>query len=355
MSSLEFEQQASKTLAEIGAHLREVRHQKTMDLEEISAQTLIPTRLLTAIEKGQVEELPELIYTRGMIRRFANTLGLDGAKLVASLGGSQPAQKNLVQPKRSSGGSSGGLKPIHLYLLYIVIILAAGSGLSYMINQSALTLGDETAVKSPNEENAPSSQEKPEASSPSSPSSAPEAIGSTSKPSPAASTPPAGTAVPSVAPVPEATTSLAPSPGATVPPVTPAPNAEASSAETPASPAPAVSPVPDPEVASSSAPLQASAAPLRVDMSVKQDAWVEIVADGKVSYSGILTAGTSRTITAQKKLVVRSGNAGGVLLAVNKKPAQLMGKPGAIKEFVLEPENTDQSSQAINLNESVEG
>ncbi|MGB7415240.1 MAG: RodZ domain-containing protein, partial [Thermosynechococcaceae cyanobacterium] len=231
------------------------------------------------------------IYTRGMIRRFANTLGLDGAKLVASLGGSQPAQKNLVKAKRSGGssGSGGGLKPFHLYLLYIVIILAAGSGLSYMINQSALTAGDEAAVKPSSAENNSSSSKKD-------------------------------------------------SPNATSP-----------------TPSPVASPASVQDVAASSALPKPNAAPLRVDMSLKQDAWVEIVADGKTSYSGILTAGTSRTITAQKKLVVRSGNAGGVLLAVNKKPAQLMGQPGAIKELILEPENTDQSSQAINLNESADG
>lgn len=264
MSSLESEQQSAKTLAEIGAHLRDVRQEKAMDLDEISAQTLIPTRLLKAIEEGQVQELPELIYTRGMIRRFANTLGLDGAKLVADLGGQQTIQKNLAKPKRSSGG---GLKPIHLYVLYIVVIVAAGSGLSYMINQSALTLGGGSG-------DAPSGTEAPEDSS------QPEALA----------------------------------------PAVPA----AVSSKPPASPKPT--------------------APLRIDLSVKQDAWVEIVIDGETSYSGTLTAGTNRTVTAQKKLVLRSGNAGGLLVAVNQKPAQIMGKPGAVEEIVLEPDATDQSA-----------
>ncbi len=292
MSSLEFEQESSKTLGEIGAHLREIRLQKAMDLDEISAQTLIPTRLLTAIEEGQVQELPELIYTRGMIRRFANTLGIDGAKLVAGLGSKPSTQKNLVKSQKSSSGSS--LKPIHLYLLYIVVILAAGSGLSYMINQSALTLGDNsistpspTADSSVNKPPKPKQQPKPKAT-------------------------PVASSTPQASPKPKETPQSQPSP-------------------------------------------KPQTAPLRIDLSVKQDAWIEIVVDGKKSYSGTLTAGTNRTITAQKRLVVRSGNAGGVLLAVNQKPAQLMGKPGAIKEVVLEPENTDQSNQATNLNSSLEG
>ncbi len=273
MSSLEFEEQSAKTIGEVGAHLREVRQQQSMDLDEISAQTLIPTRLLTAIEEGQVEDLPELIYTRGMIQRFANTLGLDGTKIVASLGSSQTPQKNIVKSKKR--GSGGGLKPIHLYLLYIIVILAAGFGLS-KINQPSFTLGG-NSVSSP----APSSNQ------------APGIGGSSSGPEEAAA--------PS-SPKPEA------------------PKAEASK----------------------------STAPLRIDLSVKQDAWVEITVDGKENYAGTLTAGTNRTVTGQKKLVVRSGNAGGVLLAVNKKPAQIMGKLGAVKEVVIEPDNKEQSNQAIN-------
>ncbi|MEO0378245.1 MAG: RodZ domain-containing protein [Cyanobacteria bacterium P01_A01_bin.17] len=275
MSSPEFEEKSAKTLGEVGAHLRAVRQQQSMDLDEISAQTLIPARLLTAIEEGHVQDLPELIYTRGMIRRFANTLGLDGAELVASLGGGQAPQKNLVKSKKGVSGAS--LKPIHLYLLYIVVIVAAGSGLSYMINQSALTLGEDS-VNAPGSESSGGEEPAPEAA---------------------------------------------------------------------ASPSPKVNaPATAPEV---------SSAPLRIDLSVKQDAWIEIFVDGEKNYAGTLTAGTNRTITGQKKLVVRSGNAGGVLLAVNKKPAQLMGKLGAVKEVVIEPENTNQSNQAINPNITAEG
>lgn len=276
MSSPEFEEKSARTLGEVGAHLREVRQQQSMDLDEISAQTLIPTRLLTAIEEGHVQDLPELIYTRGMIRRFANTLGLDGAKLVASLGGSQAPQKNLVQSKKGASGAS--LKPIHLYLLYIVVIVAAGSGLSYMINQSALTLGG-NSVTAPASDSSDSGGEKK--------------------------------------PAPEAVTSPSPKASPTAPKV--------------------------------------SSAPLRIDLSVKQDSWIEIFVDGEKSYAGTLTAGTNRTITGQKKLVVRSGNAGGVLLAVNQKPAQLMGKLGAVKEVVIEPESTNQSDQATNPSTSAEG
>lgn len=281
MSSLEFEEQSAKTIGEVGAHLREVRQQKSIDLDEISAQTLIPTRLLTAIEEGHVEDLPELIYTRGMIQRFANTLGLDGTKLVATLGGSQTPQKNLVKSKKR--GSGGGLKPIHLYLLYIVVIVAAGFGLSSLINQSSLNLGGNSASVP-----GPSSSEPP-------------GIGGSSEP--------------------EATATSSPKPTTGI------------EVEAPAK----------------------SSAPLRIDLSVKQDAWIEIIVDGKKNYEGTLTAGTNRTITGQKKLVVRSGNAGGVLLAVNKKPAQLMGKLGAIKEVVIEPENTDQSNQATNPDLTTDG
>jgi len=65
---------------------------------------------------------------------------------------------------------------------------------------------------------------------------------------------------------------------------------------------------------------------------------MEIVVDGKVNYEGTLPPGTNRTVVAKKQLVITAGNAGGVMLAVNKNPAKLMGERGAIEEVKFEPE-----------------
>jgi len=55
----------------------------------------------------------------------------------------------------------------------------------------------------------------------------------------------------------------------------------------------------------------------------------------KKVHEGNLQPGTKQTWTAQKSLNIRSGNAGGVKISLNQKPAQLMGKAGQIGEITL--------------------
>lgn len=43
--------------------------------------TMIPQRLLQAIEEGDLNELPEPVYTQALIRLSADAIGLDGTEL----------------------------------------------------------------------------------------------------------------------------------------------------------------------------------------------------------------------------------------------------------------------------------
>lgn len=273
MDPLDVEPGLTQTLTEIGAHLREARQAQNSSLEEISAQTMIPTRLLAAIEEGRSENLPEAVYTRGFIRRFGDTVGLNGTNLADVFSGTLSqdqleTEAKTKKRKKRVGGLRGGLRPVHLYVLYIVLIMSAGVGLSYLTNPSVLTSSGESPTS-------------PEADTPSSPA--------------VPKSPSKSTAPKSTQPVKSSTT---------VNPNT-----------------------------------------VRVDLTIKEASWVEIVVDGKVSYEGILSAGANKTVVAKKQLVIRAGNAGGVLLAVNKKPAKLMGQSGAIEELKLEPKTlTGQST-----------
>lgn len=65
---------------------------------------------------------------------------------------------------------------------------------------------------------------------------------------------------------------------------------------------------------------------------------MEVVVDGKVVYEGILQAGTQKSWTASKQLILRSGNAGGVMVSVNDAPPKPMGKPGAVEEVTYKPQ-----------------
>ncbi len=70
-------------LAQIGAFLREKREQQGKSLQDIASSTYIRPQLLSGIETGDPELLPEPIFVQGFIRRYAETLGLKGVELSA--------------------------------------------------------------------------------------------------------------------------------------------------------------------------------------------------------------------------------------------------------------------------------
>ena len=272
MNPLEVEPDLATKLGDIGAHLREARQAQNTSLEEISAKTMIPTRLLSAIEDGRIENLPEPIYTRGFIRRFGDSVGLNGSNLADVFTGHRnqeqlDTEKKHKKRKKGIGGVRGGLRPVHLYILYIVLIMSAGVGLSYLTNPSVLTSSEESSP-SPGTSDVQPKQESPKQKS-------------------------------------QDTQSAKP--------------------------------------VTTKAPVDSES--VRVDLTVKEDSWMEIIVDGQVSFEGILSAGTNKTVVAKKQLVVRAGNAGGVILAVDKKPAKPMGQRGAVAELKLEPKSlTGQST-----------
>lgn len=123
----------AETLANLGADLRQIRQERSLSLEEIARHTLIPARLLYAIEEGNLDKLPEPVYVRGFLRRFADCLGLDGLNYAQKF----PVGNGL--PKRTDNWFELPflqLRPLHLYALYISLVVFAVRGLSYSVNQS---------------------------------------------------------------------------------------------------------------------------------------------------------------------------------------------------------------------------
>ncbi|XFA72518.1 helix-turn-helix domain-containing protein [Thermosynechococcaceae cyanobacterium Okahandja] len=110
----------------------------------------------------------------------------------------------------------------------------------------------------------------------------------------------------------------------------------------PASPSPSPSPANQAAPEPSPSPEAATAAPalpndrVEVTLSLSGSSWLEIEADGKVVYTGILDAGTERSWQAKERLIVRTGNAGDVKVSVNNGPAIPMGAVGEVteKEYV---------------------
>jgi cytoskeletal protein RodZ len=140
------ESQQAEQLADIGAYLQTVRQEANLSLEQINATTLIRPNLLMAIEAGQIQSLPEPIYIRGLIKRYADALGLDGAELAATFPVT-PTVRPVAPSWRDLPAAQ--LRPLHLYVAYIILITAAISGLSHMMERSATPVSEDRTVNQP--------------------------------------------------------------------------------------------------------------------------------------------------------------------------------------------------------------
>jgi DnaJ-class molecular chaperone len=64
-----------------GKTLKQVRERMGVDPETISRETKIPMKTLGWIEEEVFEKLPPLVYLKGFLRSYAQSLGLDSPKV----------------------------------------------------------------------------------------------------------------------------------------------------------------------------------------------------------------------------------------------------------------------------------
>lgn len=264
-------------LKTIGEYLYSEREARAIPLEEVAVRTFIPLRLLQALEVGHVDRLPEPIFVQGFIRRYADTIGLDGMALSKTFN-PEPAPVvikplevepvEVLQPPPEPGASLPP-RPVESAAApqsippYLPIALAGVALL--LIGVGAFSLLNRPRSVAPSDESISASQ-------------------SASK---------------------SAATQQALRPSG-----------------------------------SSSAPNSASTgsnAPVQATIELKDDSWMQIIADGKTEYEGILKKGNKKTWTAKKSLVIQAGNAGAVLVSYNQEAAKLLGAPGEVKDIAFPP------------------
>jgi cytoskeletal protein RodZ len=257
-----FPQEQVEKLEELGSRLRQFRTEQSIPLEEVAAQTRIQARLLNAIEEGRLEELPEPVYIKGFIKRFAEALGLNGAEFASAFPTGSSLQ--FVKPVWRHVPASQ-LRPVHLYLLYVFLVVGAVSGLSLVVRRSAVEGGlSRYEVET---------QQAPQYPIPS----------------------------PSAQPKPPQKF--------------------------------------QPTKAAEVTQRSQDGKPVQVRVTLKAQSWLRIVADGRTEFEGTLPEGSNRTWVADKTLIVRAGNAGGVLVEFNNESAKQMGAPYEVQEvtFAINP------------------
>lgn len=129
-------QQQSEKLAELGSYLLAYRQERSLSLEDIVILTKIPYSLLEAIEQGKLDQLPEPVYIRALIRQFAEALGLNGVECAKSFPLGSPSVNLPNTPKVYFNSL---LRPVHLYLLYIFVIVCSVGSLSQLLNNTTLS------------------------------------------------------------------------------------------------------------------------------------------------------------------------------------------------------------------------
>ncbi len=129
----------SQKLAGIGAKLRDFREKESICLEKVAVVTMIRRDLLHAIEEGQLDQLPEPVYTQALIKRYAEAMGLDGAEFADIFPIEQAAPRSA--PKLS-WQDWPQLRPMHLYLFYTFLIIFSVNSLSQLMGGSLAAKSD---------------------------------------------------------------------------------------------------------------------------------------------------------------------------------------------------------------------
>ena len=86
--------------------------------------------------------------------------------------------------------------------------------------------------------------------------------------------------------------------------------------------------------------LKADAYPIvRLGIRARENCWIQLKADGRVIFEGILMKGRSESWHAKNKIELTVGNAGAIELEVNGKPIPSLGKRGQkIKGIIISKE-----------------
>lgn len=124
-------------IRQMGEELKRARQERSLSLEELHRETLVPLHHLQALENGNIDRLPEHIYVRSFIHKIGEVMGLEGTGMAACL--SVPLSETKVVPSWSAKDPKLGfsLSPVHLYLGYTALMAGAIGGLAWMSEQTA--------------------------------------------------------------------------------------------------------------------------------------------------------------------------------------------------------------------------
>lgn len=331
------------TFEELGAALCAERERRGLSLDDVAAHLKISTRLIQALESGDLSALPHPAYTKGFLRAYAAYMALDSEGVAEVLHALHPA---AVTECTVMGGDEGlrgnpailrhgarhGIAGwLRVFILLILLVALAGGG--WMLWQRGV-FKDLTGGK---EQSLPTAEPAAVAPVPEPVAPAPSAA---TPAAPAASAPAAGQAVPA----PRGAGGAA-APAGSAAPVVPAP------AQPERSAAPVYTGMMDTRPAELTWGQTANAATVqdaaaqdpslsagmhRVVVTGTGECWMRATVDGEVRQFSV-HKGDIITLEFSKALEVKLGNAGGVQVSYDGTELPAPGQAGQVKTLVFPP------------------
>ena len=105
--------QPTKLMGEIGEVLKTRRERLGFTIPNVEEQIYIPARYLEAIEHGNLEELPSTVQGKGMVKNYAQFLGLDPEPLLLNYA---DVLQSRLEKTRPEGGESQSQSEMLIWL-----------------------------------------------------------------------------------------------------------------------------------------------------------------------------------------------------------------------------------------------
>jgi cytoskeleton protein RodZ len=300
-------------MSSIGETLRREREKRKLDLDQVSRELKISTRFLEAIETENFDRLPGGVFAKSFVLQYARMLDLDEEEIAAEVQRTlspfplrdfaatvpKAAAPQTVEfaPRVDSISSRPFASGSWLPALALVVAVMLGCSFVYGWWQR-----DRRQASAPPPHRVVTAQ--------------------AANAAPASTTPALQVPGP---PAEAAATTLPPPATALQTPVTSA-AAETAPARRPAQA--------QPEPASPAPPVPQGAVKVEIATS-DEPVWVLARTDGKYAFSGTLEKNETRTVNADGVVLLRLGNAGGVVITLNGKPIPAVGPKGQVRTVQL--------------------
>ncbi len=274
-------------MGSVGIELKTAREKKNIALGEVAAATRISHTNLESLEEGRYKDLPGGVYNRAFIRAYCEFLGLEPKEILARYEEeiTPPSDKTTRAKEKTKLPREPLIRP-HPLAAWGFVLLISIVGLYFSRNWIA-------GVFSPYFAHSPATKMTPPRAPQQAPASKPQAPPVISQPEPSATVAPQF-----------------------VGPVRPASVAANEAAA--------------PGAGTTSAFPSRPPGKIRLEIQVIEQCWMSVNSDGSRAIVKIMEPGEHYIFDAEERFYLIIGNAGGIRLTINGKPAKSLGKSGEV-------------------------